>query len=188
MVHYEEPQPGLMTLPLLDEKEAGGVLAEIQALENWAPATVRGKKKANLNTSVRSAEAAALPASSLSLSLFEARIKSAIRPLIYQRWKRDIIRHSPVQLVRYFPGGFYNMHRDCGYNFNDRYFTTVCYLNADFEGGGTYFPDSDFTVIPEVGKAVIFPSDYLHRANIVNEGAKYIAVIWMLDNPPVSWM
>ena len=188
-MRYREPQPGLITLPLLEVEEAVEMLDDLKANTDWQPAKISSQKRKNRESkAVRSAMAAALAPSSPHAELFDARIRSIVRPLIYNRWNHDILRHTNVQLVRYVPGDFFVAHRDNGSDFNERYYTVVCYLNADFEGGGTYFPDSDYTVQPETGKAVIFPSDYLHRANEILAGEKYIAVIWMLDAPPVDWI
>lgn len=188
-MQYSESQPGIITLPLLNEDEAGSMLADLQENITWSPAKINGQKNKNSYAKeVRSATAAALEQSSEHSQLFEARIRSIVRPIIYKRWNHDILKHTNVQLVRYVPGDFFVVHRDNGSDYNERYYTVVCYLNSDFEGGGTYFPSSDYTVQPQAGKAVIFPSDYLHRANEVIEGVKYIAVIWMLDTPPVEWI
>ncbi|MFK7846953.1 MAG: prolyl hydroxylase family protein [Rhodothermales bacterium] len=188
-MRYREPQPGVITLPLLNTNEAGEILGDLKANTDWNPAKISTRKRISKESkAVRSAMAAALPSSSPHAELIDARIRSIVRPIIYQRWNHDILRHTSVQLVRYTAGDFFAVHRDNGSSFNERYYTVVCYLNDDFDGGGTYFPDSDYTVQPEAGKAVIFPSDYLHRANEILKGVKYIAVIWMLDTPPVDWI
>lgn len=188
-MQIHEPQPGILTLSLLDSAEAGEVLNEIQTTSNWKPAKVNGRKYKNEHAKeVRSATTTALKNASPAAELFNARIRSIVRPLIYKRWNHDILRHTDIQLVKYVPGDFFAVHRDNGQAYNDRYYTVVCYLNDDFEGGGTYFPSSDYTVEPVAGKAVIFPSDYLHKANEVVSGVKYVAVIWMLDTAPVSWI
>ncbi len=189
MISYQEPGPGIITLPLLDQREAEEVMSGLNRTEAWEPATIRRTSNPDqLAPKVRSAKVAAFDAGSESRLLFEGRIRSIVRPLIYKRWQRDILKHSPLQLIKYLPGDFFVAHRDSGPQFNNRYFTVVCYLNADFEGGGTYFPDSDYTVKPEAGKAVIFPADYLHRADKVIRGEKYVMVAWMLDTPPVQWI
>ena len=189
MMRYREPQPGIITMPLLEADESATVLADLKANHEWEPATVRGQAKPEHQApKVRSATVSSLEAQSEHSLLFRGRIQSFVRPLIRKRWNRDIMHHSSIQLVKYVPGDFYVAHRDSGRQFDNRYFTVVCYLNDGFKGGGTYFPSSDFTVQPEAGKAVVFPSDYLHRADKLIEGVKYIAVIWMLDTPPTKWI
>ncbi len=186
---FDEPQPGIITLPLLEPKEAGEILQEIKKNHTWGPAKINGRKYKDAHAKeVRSATVSVIGQSTAEAELFNARIQSIVRPLIYKRWNHDILRHTNIQLVKYVPGDFFAVHRDNGSAYNERYYTVVCYLNDDFEGGGTYFPSSDYTVQPSAGKAVIFPSDYLHRADKILSGEKYIAVIWMLDTEPVSWI
>ena len=90
--------------------------------------------------------------------------------------------------MRYIPGGFYKAHTDSGRRSHARYITMVCYLNDDFQGGGTYFPNADYRVTPKQGMAVLFPADYLHQADTVLEGMKYIAIAWLVDTAPVKWI
>ncbi|MEM8487628.1 MAG: 2OG-Fe(II) oxygenase [Bacteroidota bacterium] len=188
-MQFREPQPGILTLPLLDKAEADDIVKDIKVKTAWKPARVNGRKYKNEEAKeVRSATTASLSKASQEAELFNARVRSIIRPLIFKRWKHDILRHTDIQLVKYVPGDFFAVHRDNGQAYNDRYYTVVCYLNDNFEGGGTYFPSSDYTVEPVAGKAVIFPSDYLHKANEIISGEKYVAVIWMLDTEPVSWI
>jgi len=50
----------------------------------------------------------------------------------------------------------------------------IVYLNDDFEGGDTVFPDDDRTVRPEIGKAILFSPQLRHGADAVISGTKYI--------------
>lgn len=185
-----EPKPGIFTFPFLKESEAAQILAKIKSNDvSWKPAHVYGRKNpGKLVPDVRTASVSGFARESDEGRLFDARIQETVRPLIFERWQRDFTKHSGVQLVKYEPGGFYKAHRDNGVLYKNRYYTIVCYLNADFEGGETSFPELDYSVAPEAGKAVVFPSHYLHMGNEVMNGTKYIAVIWMLDKPPISWI
>jgi len=90
--------------------------------------------------------------------------------------------------VRYEPGNYYAAHTDTGMNLLDRYFTVLCYLNDDFEGGQTSFPTLLYSAAPRRGKAVVFPSTYVHRADPVTRGEKYVIVSWMMGAPPSRWL
>jgi prolyl 4-hydroxylase len=99
------------------------------------------------------------------------------------------------QVVHYGKGGRYDPHydacvRDCKrMNIGGpRIYTFLIYLNDDFEGGDTYFPNVDHTVVPEKGKAVLFRnvSDYgrilpesKHGGNPVLSGEKWIINKWI---------
>ena len=63
----------------------------------------------------------------------------------------------------------------------------MLYLNDDFEGGGTDFPNLGKTVKPEKGKAVFWRnmddngngiSDVMHEGMDVTKGTKYIVTSW----------
>jgi prolyl 4-hydroxylase len=65
------------------------------------------------------------------------------------------------------------------------------YLNDDFEGGATYFPDLDLRVTPKAGSALYFQYNYTgvlknlrtkHIGETVTAGTKYIATIWIRNS------
>ena len=70
-------------------------------------------------------------------------------------------------VIRYSPGGKYELHYDyfksdvpdqkeeLNYGGN-RVYSFLVYLNEDFEGGETYFPHHNLKVQPEIGKAVLW--------------------------------
>jgi predicted 2-oxoglutarate/Fe(II)-dependent dioxygenase YbiX len=90
--------------------------------------------------------------------------------------------------VRYSPGDYYVAHSDVIPGDDYRYFTVLCYLNEEFEGGQTSFPVLGHRVTPRAGTAVVFPSSYLHRAEPVAGGEKYVIVTWLCGPPPVRWL
>ncbi len=157
--------------------------------EAWTAARVRTRSAtAAVATVERSASTVTLPEEAPAWALLHGRIHNVVRPLVYRIWRRDFVDHSSINLVRYEEGGFYRAHTDSGRFSKTRYITILCYLNDDFEGGGTYFPNGDVEIHPEAGKAVLFPSDYLHRANTVENGQKYIALSWLVAPPPIAWI
>ena len=95
----------------------------------------------------------------------------------------NLTTHEGTQLVRYAPGGHYIPHSDVGRLTMNRYYTVLCYLNDDFEGGNTQFPALDYAVRPQSGKAILFPSRYLHGGEPVTRGEKYILVSWITGTP-----
>jgi hypothetical protein len=52
--------------------------------------------------------------------------------------------------------------------------TLVVYLNHDFEGGKTIFPDRSLEVQPKAGSALIFEHGLKHAGATVDAGTKYI--------------
>jgi prolyl 4-hydroxylase len=95
-------------------------------------------------------------------------ILSAISQRIAQRTNTNIDDQESYQIVKYDKDGFYKPHFDaCNLKAGDdcermnrgkgpRYLTFLMYLNDDFEGGGTFFPELNQIVKPETGKAIIF--------------------------------
>jgi len=100
-----------------------------------------------------------------------------------------------LQLLRYETGQLYEEHHD--YIEIDaqriqgaRVLTLYMYLNDVEEGGGTNFPALDLTVMPKLGRAVLWPSVLdedphnkdsrtNHQALPVEKGVKYGANAWL---------
>ena len=191
MTDYLEHRPGIITLPLLDQATCETIIDLCNEQDVWKQAGVVGQASQghdHVATEVRSATLNAFRQGTDVWNLLHPKVDEIVRPLVRRQWHRDFSMHSEFQVVRYHPGDFYKAHRDSGPYNPDRYFSVVFYLNDDFQGGGTYFPDADYTVVPVQGQALLFPSDYLHHAERVLEGTKYIAVTWMLGQPPIKWI
>ena len=100
-----------------------------------------------------------------------------------------------LQLLRYEPGQYYREHHDfipshMEFPFGPRLLTMFVYLSDVDEGGGTKFNKLNITVMPRVGRAVLWPSvrndrldspDYrtMHEAMPVLAGTKYAANAWL---------
>jgi len=103
-----------------------------------------------------------------------------------------------IQIVRYATNGKYDPHYDgteCNGDDespclkNQRIATLLIYLNDDFSGGATRFPNLNVSVHPKKGNAVFFwVSDpktgmifkkTLHGGDPVNDGEKWIATQWI---------
>ncbi|MFQ5571888.1 MAG: prolyl hydroxylase family protein [Rhodothermales bacterium] len=190
MITYSKPGPGIITLPLLDQATCERLIT-LADEHDWEQAGVM-KRTSNAEvavmTEVRSATISYVERDTDAWRVLHEKMTQVVRPLVRTEWKRDFREYSDFQVVRYLPGDFYHTHRDSGPNNPNRYFTVVCYLNDGFEGGGTHFPEADYTVEPIRGHALIFPSAYLHQAQRVVGGTKYIAVAWLLGTPPIQWM
>jgi hypothetical protein len=111
---------------------------------------------------------------------FDGRMATIVRPLVKRVWRQELSRHKGTQLVRYQPGGHYDLHSDVGPSTCERFFSVLCYLNDDFEGGHTTFPALDYSATPAAGTALVFPSTYSHCAEPVISGEKYVIVSWLL--------
>jgi 2OG-Fe(II) oxygenase superfamily len=95
------------------------------------------------------------------------------------------------QCVKYNVTEDFKIHFDVDENLK-RLFTVLIYLNDDFEGGETYFPELSRTIIPKKGKALIFENmdrgnnTYIYAAHAglpVKKGVKYACNVWVGDSP-----
>lgn len=83
-----------------------------------------------------------------------------------------------LRLYRYRPGQRHGTHWDSeveleGGTILSR-LTLVLYLNDDFTGGQTRFPELDATVSARPGRALLFQHRLLHEACSVERGTKYV--------------
>jgi hypothetical protein len=96
----------------------------------------------------------------------------------------DINSDDGYALLKYLPGGKYDVHFDQAVHENKtkgaRIVSSILYLNDDFKGGETYFKYQNYSVKPKPGRLVFFPSTYTHphSALPVQEGVKYAIVTW----------
>ena len=107
----------------------------------------------------------------------------------------DTVNYEQIQVLKYEIGQFYDTHHDfipdqwdmmCG----PRMLTLFMYLNDDFQGGHTLFPNIHVDVTPMVGSAVLWPNVMprdlfsqddrtYHKAMPLLQGTKYAANVWI---------
>ena len=65
----------------------------------------------------------------------------------------------------------YTPHRD---------YSSVLYLNDDFDGGETYFRNSSYQIKPKTGKLVFFSSgsEHVHGVKKITRGKRYTLATW----------
>jgi predicted 2-oxoglutarate/Fe(II)-dependent dioxygenase YbiX len=192
MVSYVEKLTGVFSVQLYDSAACDSIIKYAEDADDWSPAIVgeehTGEYQSSVRREYRAAETFSPPYRSKMRREFDWKVNSLIKPLVKQVWRSDLKEHSGTHIVRYSPGGFYVVHADAGLDVNDRYFTVLCYLNEDFQGGQTSFPLLDFSITPQKGSAVIFPATYLHRGEPVVSGRKYILVSWLTGDAPIQFI
>jgi hypothetical protein len=115
---------------------------------------------------------------------------------IYSKYVEFLPEYVNSSLETYFENGFSIDAKLSKYDINDEYFwhsdalqksninstwhrifSSITYLNDDYEGGETEF--LDLIIKPQTGKTVVFPSNYcfVHRGRPVLSGTKYILVM-----------
>jgi hypothetical protein len=193
MLPYKEELPGLISIPLYTAAQCAAIARDLRSLPNWTPALVREAQDAVnyeifRRPEVRSASTIVGGGSERIYQEFDARMNATLKPLIRRHWQIDLTNHSGTHILRYGPGDHYVPHQDTGPGFEDRYLSIVCYLNDDYAGGQTSFPGLNYAVTPESGKAIVFPSHFLHGSEPVTEGEKFVVVSWVNGPTPVKWI
>jgi prolyl 4-hydroxylase len=105
----------------------------------------------------------------------------------------DVRQGEALYVMRYQPGQEYRLHHDALAGLKvQRAWTAIAYLNEDYEGGATDFPDLGLSVRAEPGDALIFqnidaegrPHPLMrHAGQPVTRGAKWIATRWIRTAP-----
>jgi prolyl 4-hydroxylase len=102
-----------------------------------------------------------------------------------------------LTVLRYRPGQQFRLHSDVlpGTR-NQRVATVLVYLNDDFTGGETVFPDYDLSIRPRLGDAVIFRNTDAagrplakarHAGQPVVSGTKWLATRWIRARAYDPW-
>jgi hypothetical protein len=96
------------------------------------------------------------------------------------------------QIVRWFPGQEQTPHSDDMTEhdnpdlewFAHRHYGSVLYLNDNYEGGHTYYPQHNFEVVPKAGTLAMHPGtpDHMHGVTTIEGSVRYtIASFWSRD-------
>ena len=109
-------------------------------------------------------------------SLFDLR-KSWIRYRYLKRIKKEFcLKLNYDQIVFWPPSSFKDMHKDGLIDKNNDW-TSVCYLNDNYEGGETMI-ESDL-IKPKKGRLVIFPGKKMfHGVSLVKRIPRYTYIAW----------
>lgn len=189
---YAEEVRGVYAIQLYDERACQSIVRQSRASSNWGAAQISVEEEQGYRSAVeeetRRASVLTPAGRSPIVREFNKKMNRTIKPLVKQLWGIGLRHHSGTHLVCYSPGNFYVPHTDSALDVSDRYFTVLCYLNQNFEGGQTSFPSLTYSVQPRTGKAIVFPATYLHGAEPVLSGKKYVLVTWLIGCEPVPWI
>lgn len=108
-------------------------------------------------------------------------IISKIRTYIKNKYNVDYVYCDTIDVVRWTPGLDQPVHMDACKGLEYRDFGSIIYLNDNFNGGLTYYPNKDFKVAPRVGTLVVHPGseEYEHGVTEIKDNTRYtIASFW----------
>lgn len=193
MIRINDEAHGIIAVSIYDRATCASLVERLKGSDGWLTAQVRGGTiETGYQTVTRSSDrAASVLSSNVGAEVvkdFDEKIDSVIKPLIKEVWEVGFTGHSGTQIIRYGTGGHYKAHADAGFDLQSRYFTVVCYLNDDFEGGRTSFPSLNYSTTPQSGKAIVFPARFLHCAEPVIKGEKYVLAAWVDGPIAVKWI
>ncbi len=174
---------------LLTDKECDYIISLIEKQNQKSMVAAGGK---NIIENTRTSSTSNLNHSDKKVAEIHKRIADIV--------KKDTSYGEHLQGQKYEEGQYFRPHfdwfegdaytRHCLASGN-RTHTLMVYLNDDFEGGGTDFPELDFTAKPEKGKALIWTHlkkdgtgdrDGMHEGQDVTKGTKYIITSWWREN------
>lgn len=181
--HFDFEQRLLWTVPeLFTPAECAEILAGA-ADHEWFAATVNSAEGRVVEAHIRSSSTAVLRDPGLAEELYRR-----VKPHVPARMSGEIGGqgrkhmnvagvHLPLRIYRYEPGQHFGLHQDQSYFGNDgtkSLLTFMVYLNEDFEGGETEFPEQEQTIVPRTGSALLFQHMLLHAGKRVISGSKYV--------------
>lgn len=82
-----------------------------------------------------------------------------------------------VVVARYVAGDRFDVHTDAPWARDERtcsFFSVLLYLNDDFTGGETFFPELRRTIRPRAGTALVFGHRHRHCGCPVIAGTKFV--------------
>lgn len=99
------------------------------------------------------------------------------------------IYSDTLQIVRWFPGMEQPPHADDMTDtdiigLEHRAFGSIIYLNDNYDGGKTHYPNFKISITPKTGTLAIHPGDpeHLHGVTQIENGMRYtIASFWTQD-------
>jgi hypothetical protein len=183
--------PAIFVGDLLDQDACKSILVEFPPDAGWCQAEIttyidehkeRGTLKSILDLDRRRAnrihfsdvDMTVRPNTSACLNL----IYSEVSDLLRIEFGMFVEEFGEAEIVHYPENGVFIPHSDANKVKPYRAASVVLYLNDDFEGGETHFPDLDCSCKPKTGNVLVFPSHLLHGGQPVVKGEKYIIVLW----------
>ncbi len=172
--HFDLTHPLLWSIPeLLSAQECASIIAGSEK-SDWLAATVNSAEGRVVRKEVRNNTLAILPDAALAQTLF-TRSRPKIPVVLMGRQLYGL--REPLRIYRYEQGQRFGLHGDQSYDGPDNtssLLTFMVYLNEDFEGGDTDFPEQGERIKPRTGAGLVFQHMVLHEGCEVTRGIKFV--------------
>lgn len=179
--HFDFSVPMLQRLPALYTlQECAALLASVRDAE-WLAGTVNGPSGRKVEARVRDNLTAIVRDPQVAATLW-ARIAPHVPATMSTAWdgpRHTVVAHGlfePLRVYRYEVGHHFGLHSDQSYTQGDArsLLTLLVYIDDDFDGGETEFPDEHQTITPRTGDALWFQHALLHAGRHVTRGTKHV--------------
>ncbi|APR87270.1 eukaryotic Peptidyl prolyl 4-hydroxylase, alpha subunit protein [Minicystis rosea] len=181
--HFDFDHRLLWTVPeLFSPAECAAIVAGADA-HTWLPATVNRAEGRAVERGLRDSSTAVLHDRAIAEDLHRRVLPHVPAHMTAELHGGSRTRmavagvHVPVRIYRYEPGQHFGLHQDQSYFGADgtkSLLTFMVYLNDDFEGGETEFPEQDRIIVPKTGTALLFQHMVLHAGKRVTSGTKLV--------------
>jgi hypothetical protein len=117
-------------------------------------------------------------------------IHKRVRAFIKEVYEKDEVYSDSFQIVRWKTGMAQPPHADAEledgteHPYPWRRYASIIYLNTDYEGGNTYFPNQEIAIVPQAGLLATWTgtNEYLHGVSKITSGTRYTcAGFWCFD-------
>ncbi|MEL6182377.1 MAG: 2OG-Fe(II) oxygenase [Myxococcota bacterium] len=176
--HFDFDLPLLWTVEgALTPEECETLLHQAER-GTWLDATVNSAEGRVVQSHIRNNTLVVLDVPEWA-AVLEARLEPHL-PKVYKggQW---VCVGPKMRCYRYTAGQHFGLHRDQFYQGPMHHghplisrLTLMVYLNDDFDGGETDFPEQSQVVVPRQGSALLFQHMLLHEGKQVDRGTKYV--------------
>jgi prolyl 4-hydroxylase len=180
--HFDFTVPRLARVAgLWTAEECDEVLAIVRGAE-WLPATINAAAGRIVDERVRNNDLALIRDPRLADRLLE-QVRPHLPATMSAEWGGPRVKvalaglFSPLRVYRYQPGQHFGLHQDQSYRRDDgarSLLTLMVYLDEDFDGGETDFPEQGERIAPAAGNALWFQHMLLHAGRPVTRGVKHV--------------
>jgi hypothetical protein len=169
----------------LSDKETSIILEFAKSTDLWG-------QLSNDFWSGRVIQASSINQTNKELGKTLQQIKDRALKYIKEHYKIDDQIYSDIfVLTRWLPGMSQSPHSDDmentpdALNFIHRKYGLIVYLNNDFDGGQTFYPQHNVYINPEPGKMVVHPADtdHMHGVTPIGEGVRFTLASFITFDP-----